>query len=324
MAVIAADDKLFDFIVDRINVGVLAIDRHMNVVVWNRFLEVNSGRPASEILNRSLFDSFPELPRAWLRRKIDAVRVLKNFSFTSWQQRPYLFKFRHHRPITGGADYMRQDCAFMPMIGPDGEVQYVCIVVSDATDTSIYQAQLNDALAVIGAQNDHDAMTGVLNRRKLDEELAQELSRARRYGRPLAVVMLDIDHFKKVNDTHGHLAGDQVIRHMAAVAKSCLRISDLIGRYGGEEFVVVLPEVGLAGAEIVAERIRTSLAESSIVFGDSRIAVTASLGITELRSDTPNPEALVHEADVALYLSKGRGRNCVSIFAPAPGMNVEV
>jgi len=313
----AVNDRLLEFIVDRINVGVLAVDREMRVVLWNRFLEVNSGRSARDILGVSLFDAFPELPREWLRRKIEAVRVLKNFSFTSWQQRPYLFQFRHHRPITGGADYMRQDCAFMPMQDTSGDVEYVCIVVSDVTDTSVYLNKMNEALALIGVQNDHDAMTGVLNRRKLDEELTAELARARRYGRPLSVLMMDIDHFKRVNDTYGHLGGDEVIRHVASLAKTCLRASDFIGRYGGEEFVVVLPEIALHDAEVVAERIRATLADSSVPFAGSQIVVTSSLGVTELRPETERSEALIREADEALYVSKARGRNCVSSFAPS-------
>jgi diguanylate cyclase (GGDEF)-like protein len=314
----AIESKLLEFIVDRINVGVLAIDTEMKVVLWNRFLEVNSGRSAREVIGISVFDSFPELPREWLRRKIDSVRVLKNFSFTSWQQRPYLFRFRHHRPITGGADYMRQDCAFMPMCNPEGDVEHVCIVVSDATDTSVFQGKLNDALVVIAAQNDHDAMTGLFNRRKLDEDLGAELQRSRRYGRPLSILMMDIDHFKKVNDTYGHHAGDDVIRHVATVAKGCLRTSDFMGRYGGEEFVVVLPEVGAQGAQVVAERIRARIAEHAVVVGDRAIPVTSSLGVTERRTDTADMQALIQEADKALYVSKARGRNCVSLFAPAP------
>src|SRR5262245_44483119 len=111
---------LLRFVASRIEVGILAVDLEMKVVVWNRFLEAHSGKEAAEVVGRSLFESFPELPRAWLERKIKSVAVLKNFSFTSWRQRPYLFRFRHHRPITGGIDVMRQDCTFLPVLAPDG------------------------------------------------------------------------------------------------------------------------------------------------------------------------------------------------------------
>src|SRR4051812_24994069 len=107
--------SLLQFVASRIELGILAVDLEMRIVVWNRFLEAHSGHQAAEILGRPLFEVFPELPRAWLERKIKSVAILKNFSFTSWRQRPYLFKFRHHRPITGGIDSMRQDCTFLPI-----------------------------------------------------------------------------------------------------------------------------------------------------------------------------------------------------------------
>src|SRR5438045_716753 len=162
-----APSDLLHFVANRIEVGILAVDRDMTVLVWNRFLEAHSGRSAAEVVGRSLFEVFPELPRAWLQRKINSVLVLKNFSFTSWRQRPYLFKFRHHRPITGGIDVMRQDCTFLPVTGEGGEVEAVCITVLDATETCMYQTKLDEALAVIAEQNVRDALTGVYNRRKL-------------------------------------------------------------------------------------------------------------------------------------------------------------
>src|ERR1041385_3275944 len=140
-------DDLLHFVANRIEVGILAVDREMRIVVWNRFLEARSGRSANEVVGRLLFDAFPELPRAWLERKIKGVVVLKNFSFTSWRQRPYLFKFRHHRPITGGIDVIGQDCWFLPVMGVDGDVCAFCIPILDATETCLYQKKLEDALA---------------------------------------------------------------------------------------------------------------------------------------------------------------------------------
>src|SRR5436190_17883551 len=183
---------LLHFVASRIEVGILAVDLEMRVVVWNRFLEAHSGRSAKEVVGRSLFDAFPELPRAWLERKINSVVVLKNFSFTSWRQRPYLFKFRHQRPITGGIDVMRQDCTFLPVMGADGEVTAVCITILDATETCLYQKKLEDALAIIAEQSVRDVLTGVYNRRKLEEQLASEVGRAARYNRHLSLVMFDI------------------------------------------------------------------------------------------------------------------------------------
>jgi diguanylate cyclase (GGDEF)-like protein len=305
--------ELLHFVASRIEVGVLAVDLDMRVLVWNRFLEAHSGRSAAEIVGRSLFDAFPELPREWLERKVRSVAVLKNFAFTSWRQRPFLFNFRLHRPVTGGVDLMRQDCTFLPVVGADGAVSAVCITILDATETCMYQTQLQEALASIAEQSVRDALTGLYNRRKLDEQLGTELARAVRHGRPLSLLMLDIDHFKRVNDQFGHIAGDGVIRHVAHLAASGLRMSDFIGRYGGEEFVAILPEATVDGAVVVAERIRSTVEGSAATVGDLRIPVTVSVGVTQLGTASPTAAGLLGEADEALYQSKNGGRNRVSV-----------
>jgi diguanylate cyclase (GGDEF)-like protein len=303
---------LLSFVANRVEIGILAVDREMRILVWNRFLEVHSGRSAAEVIGCSLFDAFPDLPRAWLERKINTVVVLKNFGFTSWKQRPYLFKFRHHRPITGGIDVMRQDCTFLPVVDDKGEVTAVCITILDATETCIYQTQLGEALAIIAEQSVRDALTGTYNRRKMDEQLVTELARAERHERPLSLLMFDIDHFKRVNDSLGHPAGDEVIRHVAKIGADGLRKSDFIGRYGGEEFVVILPEISIAGAMVVAERIRGRIAATPATFEGRSIEVTVSVGVAEFGAASCTVETLLGEADQALYLSKKNGRNRVS------------
>lgn len=141
--------EFLQFIVDRIEVGVFAVDRQGTVLLWNRFLAMHSKRPATEVVGRNLFDSFPELPRKWLERKIESVFVLKNYAFTSWEQRPYLFRFHHNRPITGGIDAMRQNCTLLPHKNDAGEVEFICVTVIDFTDTAMYQKQLNEAIAAL-------------------------------------------------------------------------------------------------------------------------------------------------------------------------------
>jgi diguanylate cyclase (GGDEF)-like protein len=307
--------SLSDLIVDRINVGVLVVDREMRVVLWNRFLEIHSGKCASELVGRNLFDSFPELPRRWLERKIRGVIVLKSPGFTSWQQRPYLFRFAHHRPITGGIDHMHHDCSFLPMMDEAGEVQSVCITIMDATDTSILHARLNEALGVIAEQSVRDSLTNIYNRRKLEQELHRECQRACRYKTPLSFAMFDIDHFKRVNDTYGHVAGDAVIRHVAAAASGCLRETDCIGRYGGEEFGVIFPHTGGQAVLVAAERIRTAVASRQVLFDERPIAATISIGVTEASGDAISAEALIRQADTALYAAKSAGRNRVNAFS---------
>lgn len=147
MLMAAPSQDLVGFVVDRIEVGVLAVDEHMRVVFWNRFMATHSGRSAADVTGRNLFQAFPELPRRWLEKKIQSVFVLGNYSFTSWAQRPFLFRFDHNRPITGGIDCMRQNSTFLPVKNGAGKVEQVCITLFDYTDTALYQGRLQAAIA---------------------------------------------------------------------------------------------------------------------------------------------------------------------------------
>ena len=138
--------ELLEFLVDRIEIGVFVVDKDYRVVLWNRFMALHSQHAAEAVVGKSLFESFPELPRKWLARKIDSVFVLGNYAFTSWEQRPFLFRFNHNRPITGGVDAMRQNCALIPQKNDRGDVELVCITLSDFTDTAMYQNRLNDLI----------------------------------------------------------------------------------------------------------------------------------------------------------------------------------
>ena len=156
-----------------------------------------------------------------------------------------------------------------------------------------------------------DSLTGLYNRKKLDEILAEQFARFRRNRRPFAVLMLDLDHFKSINDTHGHVAGDQVLVDLAAILGQTIRSIDYASRYGGEEFVVVLVETPVQPALDVAERIRSAVEGHAIVAGGVRIAVTVSLGVADSRAEDAGPEAALARADQALYEAKRAGRNRV-------------
>jgi two-component system, NtrC family, sensor kinase len=130
---------------DRLNAGVFAVNQAFEVVHWNRFMASNSGVAADELIGRGLFEAFPELPEAWLRWKLRSVFLLGTFAFSSWKQRPYVFKFPHNRPLTGGIDFMYQDLAFLPVPGSDRAVGSVCVLVTDATDAALSQLALHEA-----------------------------------------------------------------------------------------------------------------------------------------------------------------------------------
>jgi len=152
-----------------------------------------------------------------------------------------------------------------------------------------------------------DELTGLFNRRHFFELARAELSRAVRHGLPLSAMLLDVDRFKSVNDTHGHAAGDQVLRQVAAVCRETLRAEDVVGRYGGEEFAVLLPATGLGeAASILAERLRAALEGTVISLPSVELRVTASIGVAELRADE-DLATLLNRADAALYEAKGGG-----------------
>lgn len=158
-----------------------------------------------------------------------------------------------------------------------------------------------------------DPLTGLQNRRSLFELGRVELARARRMNRPFCCMMLDVDHFKQVNDTYGHPVGDQVLREFADRCKISVREMDLIGRYGGEELIVLLPETDRETAMQVAERLRAAVAATPIKILDAEIAVTVSIGVATQDENTNQLETLIARADQAMYIAKHRGRNQVAI-----------
>jgi diguanylate cyclase (GGDEF)-like protein len=162
-----------------------------------------------------------------------------------------------------------------------------------------------------------DSLTGLYNSRYLHERLPGELERATRYGRPLSLLVLDCDNFKRINDQYGHLEGDKVLQNLAVVIRQCLRRSDSAFRYGGEEFIVLLPETDTSAAVALAERLRSLFeAQETVEPGGEIIRCTVSIGVSRhLPSDTES--TLIRRADDASYVAKRRGKNCVVLEGSA-------
>jgi len=162
-----------------------------------------------------------------------------------------------------------------------------------------------------------DPLTQVANRRAFEDRLKHEFQRAHRYKHPFACVLVDIDHFKAVNDEHGHPVGDKVLVEVAAAIRDSIRTTDLVARFGGEEFIIVAPETGSTAARLMAERIlRTIVARTRAKKDQGIPAVTASLGVASSEMKAENENELVALADVALYRAKNQGRNRVVVFEP--------
>jgi diguanylate cyclase (GGDEF)-like protein len=182
------------------------------------------------------------------------------------------------------------------------------------------QNELFAAREILHAKATHDSLTCLLNHEEILDILDKELARSERDGVCVSIIMADIDHFKKINDTYGHLAGDAVLRIIAQKMLSMMRTYDSIGRYGGEEFLVVLPECCIECASAFAERLRSCISRDSIDTPEGMIPVTISLGVATSCKDLKRDEhSLVRFADAALYKAKENGRNRVEI-APDDGM----
>jgi diguanylate cyclase len=169
-------------------------------------------------------------------------------------------------------------------------------------------ARLKESMKRARERATHDPLTGVFNRLAYEERLSQEYSRWKRYRKPLSLLVLDVDHFKAVNDHYGHPAGDRVLKGLAAALSSLLRECDLLARYGGEEFVVVLPETAVQAAATVAEKLRAGVQATAFRFHDEPVPVTVSCGLAEFGAED-TPDKVFERADRALYRAKQSGRN---------------
>ena len=184
----------------------------------------------------------------------------------------------------------------------------LCMAFASQAGVALENARLFAQVQLLATT---DGLTGLFNRRHFFEAASTELRRARRLKQPLAAIMMDVDHFKNINDTYGHAVGDRVLRRVAELARKNLRDIDVIGRYGGEEFAMVLPQADLGTAfSVVAERLREAIAESAIELDDAApLTVTVSLGVAELNAETADLAALLNRADTGLYAAKKGGRN---------------
>ena len=301
-------------VLQNVDVGLVVLDRHMCIQLWNRFMENHSGRCPSTVRGKELFSLFPELPEAWLRRKLESVFLLNNRSFSTWQQRPYLFRFASAHPITGRAPHMYQNLSIIPLPSANGTVEQVCLILYDVTDAAMDELALQKANAQLEWLGRTDGLTGLYNRRAWEELLSAEFKRNNRVGEKSVLIMFDIDHFKRINDTFGHPAGDEVIRNVATVMQQAKREADIAGRYGGEEFGLILVDTELAGAQQFAERLRKLIEQTTVEHGGHEIRFTISLGLAEIAPDPGGYQAWLKRADQALYHAKENGRNRVSSF----------
>lgn len=221
---------------------------------------------------------------------------------------PHTVSFTHRENTVHGV--RRLEWTGKGLTNAAGELVEFVGIARDVTD----RLDLIDKLA---QQANHDDLTGLANRRFLMQQARLELARAIRYQYPLSLLMLDIDHFKKVNDAHGHLSGDMVLKQLGKELKLFLREHDLVGRIGGEEFVMLLPETSLEEATVIAERLRQSVEKLSLaILHEQTLALTVSIGVASSAEVGQDLNSLWQTADERLYQAKAAGRNQVITAQP--------
>jgi diguanylate cyclase (GGDEF)-like protein len=259
----------------------------------------------AHLVDFSLYDVLPKAKADWFLEEINTTLTLNQLRIVEYG--------------LAGEDVHGLDVQH----GPEGEIWFegriqplptlvkneraVVWVASNITRRHQLEAQLQ-------LLSETDELTGAYNRRKLLDALTLSLTHFRERQAPTAVVLIDVDHFKTINDRFGHVAGDQVLRGIAHHTKTHLREGDLFARFGGEEFALLLPNTGLAMAKVIAERLRLAIASGNFLLeSNPPLTVTASMGLTLIQPQDYAIEAILRRADVALYRAKHSGRNCLAV-----------
>jgi two-component system, cell cycle response regulator len=265
------------------------------------------GAQAHRILNEQ------DCPRLavldWMMPAMDGVEVCR--AIRKSHREPYLYIILltakgHQTEIIEGLEAGADDYITKPF-----DLQELKARLRSGHRILELQEQLVTAREQLRLQATHDSLTGLFNRMAILEVLDRELTRSHRENKPVAVIMADLDHFKEVNDTHGHHAGDAVLQEAARRMLASLRVYDSVGRYGGEEFLLVVPGSGLDAAVELAERVRQRVAAEPVCVAGVMISTTLSLGLAVSTGETNRSERLLQQADEALYGAKNAGRNRV-------------
>ncbi len=275
----------------------------------NKVVSVENGQKALELFNDKFF---PIVLTDWMMPEMDGLELCRAIRKNTYPGYVFIILLTAKdskddiiRGLGAGADdYLTKPFSHAELVARLNTGKRVLEL----------ERSLKDANEEIRVLSITDPLTGTYNRGYLTERLPQEIKRARRYSRALSIILCDIDHFKKVNDTYGHLVGDRVLKDFAQCIRHSIRQDvDWTARYGGEEFLIVLPETDVNGASVMAERLKSELSQRVTETQGKKISITASFGVAGFGPDTPDemisPEAMISKADKYLYQAKREGRN---------------
>lgn len=302
-----------------VNNGLIVLDHAERIVMWNEWMCRHSDLTQQETMGRTLEELFPELRNSRLATAVHSALRNGHPSLLSQSLNKTPLPLFPPNALASQRQRILQAIQVVPL-PLQGLLRHCLVQIADVSLSVARERLLRDQAVELRAYSHVDGLTGIPNRRSLDECLASELRRAVRAATPLALIMLDIDYFKAYNDTYGHQMGDQSLMRVAAALQSTLkRPGDMVARYGGEEFVVVLVETDQAGAAIMAERMRAKVESLAIEHAKSKVAphVTISLGVTcVVPGQACEASMLISAADQSLYRAKHEGRNCVQTHDP--------
>ncbi len=300
-------------LIDCLPLGLLVIDQEFMVRRWNRWLVDKTGIVPQLAIGQDLRSLFPSLRNPRFFWAVEQVCGMRSPQILSQVLNSYLIPIPLQSANRHGLSMMQQQVHIEPLL-EGGEVLAV-VSILDVTDSVIRSSALLETAHKLHQYSNRDPLTGLFNRRFMWDWLTKQLKLAARHAGSISCLIIDVDHFKRLNDTHGHDRGDEVLKALATSLTSRLRESDVVVRYGGEEFVALLPDCAAEEAIDTAERIRQEVANSGVAQLEPG-AVTVSIGVACCQPDNPcTGEEMLKRADRRLYDAKNRGRNQV---VPAP------
>ncbi len=296
-------------IFDTVNNGIIILDENLTIKAWNNWLEIFTNIKENVVIEKNICELFSNINTKKLKRKVKAVLVTQNPSFISLDTNDYLIDIPVSNITNKIFSSMKQEVTILPY---DIKKKLVCIYIYDVTPLSEVNYKLQKANEELIDMSHRDPLTHIYNRRYFAEQSSKILAFAKRNNIPLTILILDIDKFKTINDTYGHFVGDEVIISVAHTLGKHIRQSDIVARFGGEEFVMLLQDCDLENGKLVAEKIREDIKQSQVETASTKLSnFTISIGVAQYhqQKDNDNLEYTSSRADEALYKSKENGRD---------------